>query len=220
MGKLQLVLPSEVVFNLAKLPKPIQNKVIKTLNLYCRNSRHPSLNVEPLSGMAKGYSSMRIDKAYRLIFSETSEMQIQLDFVGKHDDAYRYAIRTRIPKMRAGAGPVFLRPPPRLVARRPKVRARGVSFERLSTLMISGTKKYHPLREFLSTQPETRASLSLSFAEIEQIIHNRLPASARKYSAWWSNDSTHSQAWSWLAEGWETKKCDLRTQTASFERFQ
>jgi mRNA-degrading endonuclease RelE of RelBE toxin-antitoxin system len=203
MGKVQFNLPAEVVGYWGKLPKSVQNKVIKCLGLFSKNPRHPSLNVEPLSGKSKGYKSMRIDQAYRLIFSEASEMQIRLVFVGKHDDAYRYAERTiapttgGLPKVRAGADYSFLLPVPPSPEQttRPKPE-KGVSFKRLSTLMMPRTKKYHPLREFLSTQPETKASLSLSFAGIEQIINDRLPASARKYPAWWSNDSTHSQAWS------------------------
>ncbi len=142
-------------------------------------------------------------------------MQTQLVFVGKHDDAYRYAERTGVPKDLTF---LLLAPPSPEGTARPEPE-KGVSLKGLSKLMMSRTRKYGPLREFLSAQPETEASLSLSFAEIEEIINDKLPPSAHKYSAWWSDDSTHSQAWSWLAEGWKTKLCELRAQTVNFERF-
>ena len=63
--------------------------------------------------------------------------------------------------------------------------------------------KYILLKEFLgkSKQP----MISLSFAQIEQIIHNRLPLSATKHAeTWWSNNKDHSQSVSWLSAGYET----------------
>jgi hypothetical protein len=45
----------------------------------------------------------------------------------------------------------------------------------------------------------------LSFAEVERILGDSLPESARKYAAWWSNspvDPTHSWAREWVASGW------------------
>ena len=63
--------------------------------------------------------------------------------------------------------------------------------------------KYLLLREFLgkSRQP----LIQLSFKQIEQIIHNKLPPSVFKYSkSWWSNNRDHSQAISWLNSGYET----------------
>lgn len=63
--------------------------------------------------------------------------------------------------------------------------------------------KYILLKEFLkkSKQP----IIQLSFEQIEQITHNKLPLSAKKYSEpWWSNNRDHSQAISWLDAGFET----------------
>jgi hypothetical protein len=56
--------------------------------------------------------------------------------------------------------------------------------------------KYEPLTNFLSSSK--RAVVELTFREIERIIDDRLPASAIKHRAFWSNNETghaHAQAW-------------------------
>src|SRR3546814_14827601 len=61
--------------------------------------------------------------------------------------------------------------------------------------------------------------VSLSFAQIENIIGMALPDSARKHAVWWSNSPSrgrHTQAW--LGTGWETTNRNLKAQTISFQR--
>lgn len=77
--------------------------------------------------------------------------------------------------------------------------------------------KYDPLREYLeaSDKPVVR----LSFAEIERILGDALPASAYKHSAWWSNEAPggmHSHAKSWLDAGYRTQHLDRNGQTVEF----
>lgn len=57
-----------------------------------------------------------------------------------------------------------------------------------------------------------------SFADIEAIIGDHLPASAWDYQAWWANDATHSQGAAWLAAGWVTAQVDLDAETLLFRR--
>ena len=57
-----------------------------------------------------------------------------------------------------------------------------------------------------------------SFADIEVIIGDNLPASAWNYQAWWANDVTHSQGAAWLAAGWETAQVNMDAETLLFRR--
>jgi hypothetical protein len=78
--------------------------------------------------------------------------------------------------------------------------------------------KYDPLFDHLSRATEPR--LRLSFAEIERIIGDSLPASARRHQAWWANErvGTHVHARSWLDAGYATQRLDLNSATVEFVR--
>jgi hypothetical protein len=77
--------------------------------------------------------------------------------------------------------------------------------------------KYEPLGRFLKSldRPHWRAD----FAEIEAILSFKLPASAFKYPAWWSNDATgHSHARAWLDAGWRTAEVDVTARKVTLVR--
>ena len=76
--------------------------------------------------------------------------------------------------------------------------------------------KYDPLYDYLVNSPET--VVSLRFSEIEFILGFTLPASARRYRAWWANEreGTHSHARSWLEASYGTQGVDLNAQTVRF----
>lgn len=79
--------------------------------------------------------------------------------------------------------------------------------------------KYEPLKEHL--EQSRQAQVRLRFSEIERILGTPLPASARKYSAWWANEAdgtTHTHARSWLGAGYETRHLDLNGQSVEFVR--
>ena len=68
--------------------------------------------------------------------------------------------------------------------------------------------KYEPLEHFLKKQRTKR--WRVAFREIEAMLGFKLPQSAFKYPAWWSNDETgHSHAKAWLDAGWRTEEVDL-----------
>lgn len=74
------------------------------------------------------------------------------------------------------------------------------------------SKTYKRLGEFLDDQ--TSDQVALSFDHIEQIIHRKLPKSARTYDAWWSNspvEGRHNETW--LKRGWTT--CDLNRNSST-----
>lgn len=75
--------------------------------------------------------------------------------------------------------------------------------------------KYSPLKTHL--QREGRQQIRMSFAEIEEIIDNRLPPSARKHRPWWSNNPTNSViTYAWLAAGYRTSQVDMPGETLVF----
>ena len=77
--------------------------------------------------------------------------------------------------------------------------------------------KYRALFEHLDARQEDERRAE--FSEIERILGFGLPLSARRYSAWWSNnDHRHSQARAWLAAGWEVSKLDMDAETVTLRR--
>jgi len=85
----------------------------------------------------------------------------------------------------------------------------------------SNVSKYDPLARYLQSLPATTSSVTLTFRQIETIIKDSLPASARTHSAWWANEaspqSRHTQA-VWLKAGWETRDVDMRSGRVAFVR--
>ena len=78
--------------------------------------------------------------------------------------------------------------------------------------------KYYPLRDYLLTLKQSRCRMT--FAEIEVVLGQSLPASARKYPAWWSNEirGRHVQKQGWMDAGYRTVQLDLAGETVSFEQ--
>jgi hypothetical protein len=77
--------------------------------------------------------------------------------------------------------------------------------------------KYEPLENFLKGQRAKR--WRVAFREIEALLGFKLPPSAFKYPAWWSNDETgHSHAKAWLGAGWRTEEVDLAARKLTFAR--
>ena len=57
------------------------------------------------------------------------------------------------------------------------------------------------------------------FDDIEKVLGFRLPASARKYQAWWGNQvPPHSQTQGWADAGWETTNLNLTRERVTFLR--
>lgn len=79
--------------------------------------------------------------------------------------------------------------------------------------------KYAPLRRHLATL--VKDEWLASFAQVEQILGFALPASARKYPAWWANQAGpgHSQSQAWEAAGWRTGDIDLAARCVRFRRI-
>jgi len=77
--------------------------------------------------------------------------------------------------------------------------------------------KYDPLTKAL--ERSSRASVPMSFAEVERILGFDLPRSARTHRPWWSNDGrSHTQARSWLSAGYRASEVNLEGEEVVFLR--
>ena len=82
--------------------------------------------------------------------------------------------------------------------------------------------KYSPLADHLRQQSGPRHTMS--FADIETLIGDRLPPSSRNpKSAWWGNvrspNSRRPQATDgWVAVGWEVESVDQARETVTFRK--
>ncbi|MEQ9357800.1 helix-turn-helix domain-containing protein [Coleofasciculus chthonoplastes] len=77
--------------------------------------------------------------------------------------------------------------------------------------------KYQPLLEFL--QESNQAEVILTFAEIEELMNDTLPDSARQKRAWWSNRRKGAlQANAWMEAGYWVEDIDLEQQRVTFRQ--
>jgi hypothetical protein len=77
--------------------------------------------------------------------------------------------------------------------------------------------KYQPLQDHLSRIWRDR--YPITFEEIERIIGDKLPDSAYRHRAWWSNNPSNSViTYSWLKAGWKTEQVDMEGRKLVFKR--
>jgi DNA-binding XRE family transcriptional regulator len=77
--------------------------------------------------------------------------------------------------------------------------------------------KYQPLLEFL--RGSNQSEVILTFAEIEALINNPLPDSAKSKRAWWSNRSKGAlQASAWMEAGYRVEDVALDGQRVTFRK--
>ncbi|QSJ18323.1 helix-turn-helix transcriptional regulator [Nostoc sp. UHCC 0702] len=75
--------------------------------------------------------------------------------------------------------------------------------------------KYQPLLDFLRGSDQNE--ITLSFAEIETLIKDTLPNSAKSKRAWWSNRSKGAlQASAWIEAGYRVEDVDFDKQQVRF----
>src|SRR5438876_7194928 len=88
------------------------------------------------------------------------------------------------------------------------------------TKYIPNRSKYAPLAAYLAGR--SYGQQQLTFPEIERILGFRLPPSARRYPAWWSNtdgSTTHPWATLWLNAGWKVAGLNLAASKVTFLRI-
>lgn len=78
--------------------------------------------------------------------------------------------------------------------------------------------KYDALTTWLAKQDRT---VTLSFADIERIIGDSLPASAHTHRPWWGNQVSNTgsrQCRAWLDAGWEIEAVDQDAKIVTFRK--
>jgi hypothetical protein len=77
--------------------------------------------------------------------------------------------------------------------------------------------KYRPLTEFLRRQ--SRAVVRMSFDDIERTIRAKLPPSATRHRAWWSNNAQNNvMTEAWKDAGFESEDVDMKGRRVVFRR--
>ena len=77
--------------------------------------------------------------------------------------------------------------------------------------------KYIPLLDYLQRAPQDE--ITLTFNEIETVIGDTLPPSARTRRGWWANRSQGSpQAAAWIGAGYHAENVDLDTEHVTFRK--
>jgi len=78
--------------------------------------------------------------------------------------------------------------------------------------------KYSPLSRYLARRQRHIIYSTLTFAEIERIIENKLPTSALQHRHWWTNAGSQVQAQAWLKAGWIVHDVNLSDKSVIFRR--
>lgn len=97
-----------------------------------------------------------------------------------------------------------------------------VSIDRAATRYrgtFAGDGRYDPLMQHLVNQPSDCYTIGLTFAEIESIIGDKLPESAREHQSWWDNSPDTYPAQLWLDAGWRKAQLDMSEERVTFSRL-
>ncbi len=78
--------------------------------------------------------------------------------------------------------------------------------------------RYAPLAIWLQAKEPDR--VTCTFKEVEAIIQDELPPSARQHRNWWANDTvSHVQSAQWLEVGWRVSSVNMSTERVVFSRM-
>ena len=80
--------------------------------------------------------------------------------------------------------------------------------------------KHNPLYEWFRLKSAAGGEeVETTFDEIEGILGNPLPTSAKEHKEWWDNNQTHAQAiGGWKAAGWRVGQVDIESKKVTFKR--
>lgn len=82
----------------------------------------------------------------------------------------------------------------------------------------SSVSKYQSLATYL--RQSGQGSIVMTFAEIERVVGAKLPPSAFKYRAWWSNNPMNSVITRiWLEAGYRTMNVDMARHKLVFKKL-
>jgi DNA-binding transcriptional regulator YiaG len=81
---------------------------------------------------------------------------------------------------------------------------------------VKPNSKYYPLYQYLSRSGQETCTLSLG--EVERILGQALPHSARNRRGWWSNRKDALPAQAWMSAGYVVEGIDLDKETITFSK--
>lgn len=82
---------------------------------------------------------------------------------------------------------------------------------------IKPSNKYTPLLDYLQRAPQDE--ITLTFSEIETLLRDTLPPSARTRRGWWGNRSKGSpQAAAWMGADYHAEDLDLTRESVTFRK--
>lgn len=82
---------------------------------------------------------------------------------------------------------------------------------------VKGESKYQQLLEYL--RRSNQGEVTLTFTQVELLMNDILPDSARSKRAWWSNRSKGAlQASAWMEAGYLVEKLDLDEEYVTFRK--
>ena len=80
--------------------------------------------------------------------------------------------------------------------------------------------RYALLASYLQERPLSEDKQALTFKQIEEIIREELPASARQHPSWWTNEGMdHNPSQQWLDVGWTVSLIDAIEERVIFTRI-
>jgi hypothetical protein len=77
--------------------------------------------------------------------------------------------------------------------------------------------KYIRLAAYLAGQPSSIDRMTLTLAEIEEVVGAKLPGNSR-FPSWWRNDDRKMHSRAWLAAGWEVEAMRAQDSEVVFQR--
>jgi len=90
-------------------------------------------------------------------------------------------------------------------------------YETMERYRYKRAGKYQPLTDRLKMEPTEE--ITFTFAELEDVLGEPLPRSARKRRPFWGNNNTrHMHAKAWLDAGWKVEKVSLHGEIVTFTR--
>ena len=79
--------------------------------------------------------------------------------------------------------------------------------------------KYDRLTDFLNRQPRDESYVEMTFKQIEDVIDDQLPQSAKIHRAWWSNNEQNSaMTRAWRKAHFRSARVDMSARKLTFVR--
>lgn len=97
----------------------------------------------------------------------------------------------------------------------------GEDFAPTEEELSPNESRYAGLALWLQTEVEEGLNkVPLTFEQVEKIIKDKLPPSARHHRNWWANDSVgHTQSQQWLEVGWRVSNVNISEERVVFSRI-